>query len=417
MDNSSTQAPSGPCFFFSVGEPSGDLHGANLITALLRRSPGTRCVGYGGPRMRQAGLELQHDLTTLAIMWFWDAIRQLATFWRLYRQAGDYFDSHHVDAVILIDYPGFNWWVARAAKRRGIPVFYYGVPQLWAWAPWRIKKMRRLVDLALCKLPFEANWFSSRGVRAISVGHPYYDEIAGQNPDSDFIAQRQDSEHPWVVLLPGSRQVELDRNLESLVATAERIALEVPKVRFAVSCLREHHAQQVHARLERSPLKSVEVHAGRTPEWIRLASFCVACSGSVSLELLYHEKPSVIVYRIPRWSLPLTKLLLRVRFVTLVNLLWADTIERRDWQLFDPDAPGAELVPFPEYVTCDDPSERVARQIIHWLHRSDVREQRVAMLRQLKHRHVQLGASTRAAEVILQELAMTSATHQASRAA
>ena len=135
--------------FFSVGEPSGDLHGANLVRELRQQDPRIRCVGYGGPRMRQAGCEVHADLTELAVMWFLRAILNLHRFWGLLVQADRYFRHQKPDAVILIDYPGFNWWIARRAKAHGIPVFYYGAPQMWAWASWRIRKMRRLVDLSL----------------------------------------------------------------------------------------------------------------------------------------------------------------------------------------------------------------------------------------------------------------------------
>ena len=144
--------------FFSVGEPSGDLHGANLIRELQKRRPDCEFVGYGGPRMAAAGCALHEDLTKLAVMWLLHALLNIHKFWALVGRADRYFRHHRPDAVVLIDYPGFNWWIARRAKAHGIPVFYYGVPQLWAWAGWRITKMRRFVDHVLCKLPFEETW-------------------------------------------------------------------------------------------------------------------------------------------------------------------------------------------------------------------------------------------------------------------
>ena len=157
--------------FFSVGEPSGDLHGANLIRELRKRDPQIECVGYGGPRMADAGCQLHEDLTRFAVMWFLRVLLNLHHFLALLRNANQYLREAKPDAVVLIDYPGFNWWIARAAKKNGIPVFYYGVPQLWAWAAWRIKKMRRFVDHLLCKLPFEEKWYKDRGCHATYVGH------------------------------------------------------------------------------------------------------------------------------------------------------------------------------------------------------------------------------------------------------
>ena len=138
------EASKPPTIFFSAGEPSGDLHGANLIRQLQAAMPGIRAVGYGGPKMAEAGCRLHADLTALAVMWFARVLVNLHKFWDLASRADRYFRHHRPDAVVLIDYPGFNWWIARRAKAHGIPVFYYTPPQIWAWAQWRVKKMRRL---------------------------------------------------------------------------------------------------------------------------------------------------------------------------------------------------------------------------------------------------------------------------------
>lgn len=391
--------------FFSVGEPSGDLHGANLIKALKKQHGNVECVGYGGPKMTAAGLDTHFDLTTLAVMWIAQVISNIKTFWRLYRQASRYFETEQVDGVVLIDYPGFNWWIARAAKKHGIPVFYYGVPQLWGWAPWRVRKMRRLVDLALCKLPFEPKWFRERGVNAVEVGHPFYDEMATQQFDSKFVSDHASDERPWVVLLPGSRNSEIKNNLQTLIDSAREISKQVPQAQFAITCLKESQAQACREQLGPHPEFPIEVHAGRTPEWIRLATCCIACSGSVSLELLYHRKPTVIVYRISRLGMAGARLLLRVRYVTLVNLLATKQIERRDWSIHDPDSPTAEKVPFPEYVTTSNPATRVARKVVAWLTDSNSLLATRRQLDELNERFVRTGASERGATEILARLA------------
>ena len=175
--------------FFSVGEPSGDLHASNLIHHLRQNRPDIECVGFGGPKMATAGCHLLYDLTQLAVMFLAGALKNLKKFLGLIRDADHYFAAHSVDAVVLIDFSGFNWWMARKAKKHGIPVFYYGVPQVWAWGPWRIKKLRRFVDHILCKLPFEVEWFSRRGCQATYIGHPYFDQLFSQEYDEGFIEQ------------------------------------------------------------------------------------------------------------------------------------------------------------------------------------------------------------------------------------
>src|SRR5205809_442909 len=139
--------------FISAGEPSGDLHGANLIRELQRLHPGVECVGFGGDRMERAGAKLLYPLCSLAVMWFLRVLTKLAVFFRLTKQAGRYFREERPDAVVLIDFPGFHWGLAKRAHAAGIPVFYFVPPQLWAWAGWRVKKVRKWVDHVLCSLP------------------------------------------------------------------------------------------------------------------------------------------------------------------------------------------------------------------------------------------------------------------------
>ena len=170
--------------FFSVGEPSGDLHGSNLIRALNVLQPNSQFFGFGGPKMAAAGCKLERDMSDLAIMGIARVLPHLKTFWDLLQQADRFFEQQRPDAVVLIDYPGFNWWVARKAKQRGIPVFYYGTPQIWAWATHRVRKLRRLVDHSLCKLPFEPDWYRQHDCQATYVGHPYFDDFVDQSLDS-----------------------------------------------------------------------------------------------------------------------------------------------------------------------------------------------------------------------------------------
>ena len=234
-DTSAMKHP--PTIFFSAGEPSGDIHGANLIRQLREICPTVKAVGYGGPNMAAAGCQLYADLTALAVMWFARVLVNLHKFWDLASRADRYFRHHRPDAVVLIDYPGFNWWIARRAKVHGIPVYYYTPPQIWAWATWRVEKMRRLVDHAPCSLPFEEAWLRERGCKATYVGHPFFDEVRRRPLDKDFLISRglekenrsqlpeqplpisrgrektAPGVQPLVLILPGSRTQEILHNL------------------------------------------------------------------------------------------------------------------------------------------------------------------------------------------------------------
>jgi lipid-A-disaccharide synthase len=386
--------------FFSVGEPSGDLHGANLIRAFERRHRDWEFVGYGGPRMAAAGCQLHADLTQLAVMWIARVLVNLHKFIGLLIQADRYFRDERPDAVVLIDYPGFNWWIARRAKARGIPVIYYGTPQIWAWASHRVKKMQRFVDHVLCKLPFEEAWFRQRGCNATYVGHPYFDELRNRTLDQEFVAQQAADSRPLVTILPGSRTQEVELNTRSFLKAAQLIAARVPDARFAVAAFKESQAAMIRQMIAEMGVPA-EVYVDRTPELIHSAACCLACSGSVSLELLYHAKPSVILYQVSRFGFFIQNRYRRCRYITLVNLLTANEIATpRPAHLYNAHDPADVHALLPEYLTRTDKSAQLAEHCVEWLTDAEARWRRVAALRGLRDQHAGGGASERAAAYI-----------------
>src|SRR6185295_14935386 len=334
--------------FFSVGEPSGDLHGANLIRELSRRRPDCEFVGYGGPRMAAAGCQLHEDLTKLAVMWFARVLLNLHKFWNLASRADRYFRHQRPDAVVLIDYPGFNWWIARRAKVHKIPVFYYGTPQMWAWAGWRIKKMRRFVDHVLCKLPFEEPWYRERGCNATYVGHPYFDQLRAEQRDGEFIRKQKSAAGPLVAILPGSRTQEVKSNFGYFLKAARIVHERVPNARFAVAAFKPSQAEMVQAQIAGAGLP-IDVHVGRTGELVAAADCAMACSGSVSLELLYHTTPAVILYYISPLAYFVQRFFRKVRYITLVNLLTTDDLFPKKVSVYNPNDPADAKVLMPEY--------------------------------------------------------------------
>ena len=390
--------------FFSAGEPSGDLHGANLIRQMQKRCSRFEAVGYGGPEMAAAGCRLHADLTALAVMWFLRVLVNLDKFWLLAVRADRYFRYQRPDAVVLIDYPGFNWWIAWRAKVHRIPVFYYAPPQIWAWARWRVRKMRRLVDHVLCGLPFEEPWFRQHGCNATFVGHPFFDEVGRQEPDNAFMDQYRGRPGPLVVILPGSRTQEVEANLKWFLKAAAKVRAQVPDVRLAIAAFKPHQAEIARQQVAAGGLP-VEVHVGKTPELLRMADCSMAVSGSVSLELLFHTKPTVILYWIPRPAYFIQGLFRKVKYITLVNLLTTEELFPRDVTPFDPAQPDADQVLFPEYLTYEDKSSEIAAHVVEWLTDSRKREARVAKLARLKAEVAHGGASSRAAEYILSTLA------------
>lgn len=372
--------------FICAGEPSGDLHGANLIRALRARAPQVECVGFGGDLMEAAGCRLLYPLCRLAVMWFARVLANAPTFLELLSRADRFFRHQRPDAVVLIDYPGFNWWLARRAHFHGIPVFYFVPPQLWGWAGWRVEKMRRWVDHVLCTLPFEESWYGNRGVAAHYVGHPYFDELRQQRLDADFmVAQRQ---RPGTVigLLPGSRDQEVKRNLATMVRAAAQVHAARPDVRFLVASFKESQRQRVEEYLAGRGLP-VETFVGRTPEIIELSQACLAVSGSVGLELLFRGKPTVVVYRIGRLDLKVCNFFKKSRFISLVNLLANDEL-------------------FPEFLTDRCQAAAMSGHLLRWLNEPEAYRATCARLAALRQRVAAPGACARAADYVLEHSAV-----------
>jgi lipid-A-disaccharide synthase len=382
--------------FFSAGEPSGDLHGANLIKALQRLDPEVECLGFGGDRMEAAGCRLLYPLCRFAIMGVTHVLRSVSVFLKLLIKADRLFQYEPPDAVVLIDYPGFNWWLARRAHFRGVPVFYFVPPQIWGWADWRVKKMRRWVDHVLCSLPFEEGWYRERGVQADYIGHPYFDELVKQELDRDFIAGQRTRPGTIVGLLPGSRTQEVHLNLPTLVGAASAIHGVRPDTRFLMACFKPAHARYAEEHLRGRAY--IEPHVGRTPEILDLAKACVAVSGSVGLELLHHGKPAAVVYRIPSYYVPIFRLLRKARYISLVNLL-------------------ADREIFPEFLTDRCEGEAVARHVLHWLNDAAAYDDVRGQLAELRLRVGSPGACERAACYLLNALPRPSLHEQGQAAA
>jgi lipid-A-disaccharide synthase len=379
--------------FISAGEPSGDLHAANLIRSLRKFFPDAEFTGFGGSQMTAAGARLLYPLVDLAVMWFLNVLLNLFTFVGLILKADRHFRDERPDAVVLVDYPGLNWWIARRAKARGIPVIYFVPPQIWAWAGWRIKKVKKYVDLVLCSLPFEPDWYRARGFpHAIYVGHPYFDELKDRPLDADFLANQRARAGELVSILPGSRTQEVQRNLPEMIRAANKLAFQRPGVRFGVACLHERHKKLaegiVAGVLEKDGRSSgleIEIHAGRTPELIRLGRVAWAVSGSVGLELMVEALPSVVLYKIRRFDLWIASFFIKSRYISLVNLL-------------------ADSEILPEYLTWRDTSDELVRWALQWLDDPSARDEAREALATVRYHLARTGASDRAAEIIASRL-------------
>jgi lipid-A-disaccharide synthase len=307
--------------FFSVGEPSGDQHAAHLIAELRRRRPDIECVGYGGPLMERAGCRLNYPLTNLAVMGFIRVIPMLWKFVKLARKARRILQETRPDAVVLVDFPGFNWWIARYAKRLDIPVFYYLPPQLWAWASWRVERIRKFVDHVLCGLPFEETWYAKQGIKVEYVGHPFFDEVADHVLDAGFLESHAETDIRDIGILPGSRHQEVVRNFPVMLEVMRRLHRAHHDIRFLIACYKPAHRMLCEKMVQESANDlPIELHVGRASEIIERATCCLMVSGSISLEILARGTPTVVVYRMSRITAWIGQRLVKCRFISLPNL-------------------------------------------------------------------------------------------------
>ena len=371
--------------FFSVGEPSGDQHAARLIRSLAQAAPGLHTRGFGGPEMKNAGCEVELDLTEHAVVGLLEVLPKIREFFRFADQAEAVFKAGDVDAVMLVDFPGFNWHIAKRAKKYGLPVFYYCPPQLWAWAPWRIRKMRRNVDHVLSVLPFENDYFSQRGLDSTFVGHPFFDSVASKKLDDQLLTQlrqRTQEGRTLVAVLPGSRTHEVRANWPLMLQAIRMLHQRFPSVRFQVAAYRDHQCLWCREQLmDEDQGLPIDFFVNRTSEVVEVSTCAMMVSGSVSLELMARRTPAAVIYRVGRFLHTVGKRLIQVESLTLPNLMAGRKV-------------------FPEFVSVGNEGpavEFLCESVGAMLGDAFYRQQLMAELEKLCSAYANTGASDRAA--------------------
>jgi lipid-A-disaccharide synthase len=305
--------------FISVNDPSADAHCAGLIAAVRQTGAPLEFVGIGGPKMAAAGCELLASTVGRAVMTY-AAFAHVGHYYRLVRRVRDYLQSNPVDLVIVCDSPAFNFHVARAAKKAGVKTLFYVAPQLWAWGPWRIRKLRPLCDKLCCILPFEEPWFRQRDVDTTFVGNPLLDKLPGDLTSFRKGYTRFEPGHAKIALMPGSRLAEIESLWRPMQEIALRLKTKYPGASFVAVAASEERREL----LERTRLLGFTcafavdtVRATATA-----ADFALVASGSATLEVASAGCPMVIMYQTNRvlWHL-VGRWLVRPKFFTLANLL------------------------------------------------------------------------------------------------
>jgi lipid-A-disaccharide synthase len=359
--------------FLIAGESSGDIHGANLIRSIKKKNPEVHCFGLGGQAMAAAGMELIHDLASDAIMGFVEVLRRVRPLRRLFLDTVALVKERRPDVIVLIDYPGFNIRFAEAVKELGIPVVYYICPQVWAWKKKRLDTIARLVRKALVIFPFETDLYRDKGVYCRYVGHPLLDEL------KDSLHSFPERKDCVIGMLPGSRSQEIRRIAPVMAQICGDILAVRPEARFLAPCTNEARAAEVRAAFSGLP---VEIVVRPAREVFLQSHCCLVASGTATLEAALFETPLVILYRVNRLSYWLARLLIRIRFIGIVNILV-----------------GSEIVP--EFIQYEATSQKITPVLLELLEDSPLRSQMLANFCMLKRHLGGDGASDRAADEIL----------------
>lgn len=305
-----------PHFFLSAAEPSADAHCAHLIEELRKLHPQARFTGLGGPEMAQAGCTLLANTTDRAAMTY-NVLGQLGWYRGLIKAAVVSFRSEKPDLVIVCDSPALNFHIAKAAKSAGTKTLFYVAPQLWAWAPWRIRKLRRLCDKLCCILPFEEEWFRVRGVDAAYVGNPLLSNLPPiRNPKSAI----QNGDAPHVALMPGSRKAEIDTLWKPMQEVAAAIKAKFAGAKFTAVAVSNQMAEVLKSR----QIKGLEIEYSIRSvfETAAQSDFSLVASGSATLQVAAAGCPMAVMYQsnpilwhlVGRW-------LITIPFLSLPNIL------------------------------------------------------------------------------------------------
>jgi lipid-A-disaccharide synthase len=374
-----------PELLIVAGEASGDLHGARLISELRRRVPDVAAFGLGGDEMRAAGLEAVAHSSELSVVGLTEALKILPRARQVFAGLLREVDRRRPALAVLIDFPEFNLRLARQLKRRGLEVAYYISPQVWAWRRGRVKTIGRLVDRMLVLFPFEVDLYRGRGVDVVHVGHPLVDEVP-------VLPQAWDRGEPAgepyrVALLPGSRASEVEALLPTLLAAVRRLAARLPiEVRLVKAPTISRQLVEEHVELSGLPVRIVSEDRFAA---IADSHLALCASGTATLEVGLLGTPMIMVYRLASWTYLLAKLMVRLRDVSLVNLVL-----------------GKRVVP--ELIQGDANPERLAAEAARLLTDAAARNEMRGALAELRGRLGERGASGRAAAEVAAMLAEAS---------
>ena len=365
-----------------AGESSGDFHASSLIQALKKINPDIEICGIGAEKMRQAGAKLYFDISELSIIGFTDVLKNLKQIKHVFNNLLKEIDQKHPEAVVLVDYPGFNLKLAQEVKKRGIPVIYYISPQIWAWWRGRIKTIKRFVDKMIVIFKFEEDLYKNYGIDVSFVGHPLLDIAHPRIAREEFLSTLGVPSSAKVIgLAPGSRRMEVERILPILLETAKAIKQKLPEVQFLLLKAPSLGYNSFDSKINQYNLP-IRLCENQTYDFLNACDFVLVASGTATLETAIMQKPMVIVYKVSFLNWLIARLLIRLPFIGLVNVV------------------AQELI-VPEFVQYRAKPSLIAKAALEILGNQDKLAKIKAKLEKVHKSLGTAGASTRAAQIIL----------------
>ena len=362
----------------SAGEASGDMYAARLATALRARAD-VQLFGMGGPRMRDAGVEIVADCAEVSLVGIVEIAKKYPALKRVWKRLLGEAERRKPRFAVLTDFPGFHLRLARALKRQNVQNIYFVCPQFWAWRPWRANLVRRRFIRGLCIFPFEEEWYRSRGVKADFIGHPLVGNVSAKRTRAEFAgACVLDASKPIVALLPGSRSGEIAHHMPTLVQACHLIQ-KARNVQFVLALAPGMKQSEITQYL--TPDVPMRVVEDATYDALGAANLSIVSSGTATVEAALMDAPMIVVYRVAPLTAAIARWLVRTPMFAMVNLI-----------------AGKRVVP--ELVQKDFTPDRLAGEAIRLLDSQEARAEMRRGLAEIREKLGPPGAIERAADLI-----------------
>ena len=368
-------------FYLIAGEASGDLHASNLVAEIKKKDKKAEFRGFGGDLMKAQGVELVKHYRTMAYMGFVEVAVNLRKVLGNIAQCKKDILEYQPDVVVLVDYPGFNLRIADFAHKKGFKVYYYISPQVWAWKRRRVQKIKKSVDKMLVILPFEEEFYKRYGVDVTFVGNPLLDELAkvGTGNRSIFLRRNSLGERREIIaMLPGSRRQEVKRTLPVMLKAASHF----PDYQFVIAGVSSLDKSLYKDIMGNSDVFFVE---NQTYDLLLNSSAALVTSGTATLETALLSVPEVVCYKATNFSYRLAKWMIKVKFISLVNLIMDREVVK-------------------ELIQGDLNEDNLVKELDQLLHNGKRQRQLLEDYEELKDKLGNVGASEKAAEVIVESL-------------